>query len=103
MRVALNTAHYALLRRFLQLPQLNIQKIHRTLNCRISAIIANLSLRHPIARLNLHRNDIARDRHGILLRHPILRPTQQHIATLSFLKPPKITLVSRKKAKLTLF
>lgn len=61
----------------------NIQSIYRTLNRHILATIANLPLQHPLARLNLRRNDIVRNRHGILLRHPILRPTQQHIATLT--------------------
>ena len=91
-------------RRVLQLPQRNIQRIDRTLNRRILAVIANLSLKHPLARLNLRRNDIARNRHGILLRHPILRPTQQHIAALPPLKPPQETSVfGKKRPKFTLF
>ncbi|EFE50025.1 hypothetical protein NEIELOOT_01279 [Neisseria elongata subsp. glycolytica ATCC 29315] len=38
-----------------------------------------------------------------MLRHPILRSTQQHIATLPPLKPPQITPIFGKNAKFTLF
>ena len=62
--------------------------------------IWNLPLKHPLTCLNLRRNDIARNRHGILLRHPILCPTQQHIAALPPLKPPQITSVFRKKRQI---
>ena len=57
---------------------------------------------HPtlLTRLNLRRNDIARNRHRILLRHPILRPTQQHIAALPPLKPPQETSVFGKKRQI---
>lgn len=51
-------------------------------------------------RPNLCRNDIARNRHGTLLRHPILRPTQQHITTLPPLKPPQETSVFGKKRQI---
>ena len=83
-----------------QLPQRNVQRIDRTLNRRILAVIANLPLKHPLTRLNLRRNDIARNRHGILLRHPILRPTQQHITALPPLKPPQETSVFGKKRQI---
>ena len=99
-RIALNTAHHVQLRHALQLPQRNVQSIDRTLNRRILAVIANLPLKHPLTRLNLRRNDIARNRHGILLRHPILRPTLQHIAALPPLKPPQITPIFRKKRQI---
>ena len=66
-RIALNTTHHVQLRRALQQPQRNIQRIDRTLNRRILAIIANLPLKHPLTRLNLRRDDIARNQHGILL------------------------------------
>ncbi len=98
-RIAFNAAHHVQLRRALQLPQRNVQR-HRTLNRRILAIIANLPLKHPLTRLNLRRNDIARNRHGILLRHPILRPTQQHIAALPSLKSSQITPVFGKKRQI---
>ena len=39
----------------------------------------------------------AHNRHRILIRHPILRLAQQRIAAPLPLKPPKITLVFRKK------
>ena len=54
----------------------------------------------PFTRLNLCRNDIARNRHGILLRHPILRPTQQHIAALPPLKQPQETSIFGKKRQI---
>ena len=99
-RIALNTAHHVQLRRALQLPQRNVQSIDRTLNRRILAVIANLPLKHPFTRLNLRRNDIARNRHGILLRHTILRPTQQHIAALTPLKPFQEMSVFGKKRQI---
>ena len=99
-RIAFNAAHHVQLRRALQLPQRNIQRIDRTLNRHILAIIANLPLKHPLTRLNLRRDDITRNRHRILLRHPILRPTQQHIAALPPLKPPQETSVFGKKRQI---
>ena len=62
--------------------------------------IWNLPLKHPLTRLNLRRDDIARNRHGILLRHPILRPTQQHIAALPPLNPPQETSIFGKKRQI---
>ena len=98
--IAFNATYHVQLRHALQLPQRNVQRIDRTLNRHILAIIANQPLKHPLTRLNLRRNDIARNRYGILLRHPILRPTQQHITALPPLKPPQETSIFGKKRQI---
>lgn len=50
--------------RSLQLPQLDIQRIHRTLDHRALTIIANVPLQYALTSLNFRHNDILRNRAG---------------------------------------
>ena len=67
----------------------NVQRIDRTLNRLISRHNCESAAEAPVYSPGSSPQWYCAQLYGILLRHPILRPTQLHIAAPAALKPPK--------------